>query len=198
MREAAGKRRKQLPIPSLEELEEERKRLRRSSRYRSVLGNTVAILLVVAAVAVLIATLFLPTLQVAGTSMEPTLSDGDVIVLVKTSDFDTGQVVGLRLDGKILLKRIIGGPGDWVNIDSDGNVYVNGKLLDEPYVTEKALGDTDITYPYQVPDSCYFVLGDHRSVSVDSRSSEVGCIPYEQIIGRVLVRIWPLSGLSLM
>ena len=197
MSRATGRReRETLAIPSIEALEVERKRIRRGKQYKKVIGNTIAILLVDAAVAVLIATLFLPVLQVSGDSMEPTLEDGDVIVLIKTKDFDTGQLVGLRLDGEVLLKRIIGGPGDWINIDSDGNVYVNGELLEEPYLTEKALGDTDLEYPYQVPDNSYFVLGDHRSVSIDSRNSSIGCIPYDQIIGRVLICIWPLSRIS--
>lgn len=193
---ARNKHRKEIPLPSEEQVLEERRRLRRSKQFRNVLGSTVAILLVVAAVAVLLVTLFLPVLQVSGTSMEPTLEDGDVIVLVKTSDFDTGDLCAVRVSGNVLLKRMIAGPGDWINIDDEGNVYVNGELLDEPYVTDKALGITDLTYPYQVPDNSIFVMGDHRSVSVDSRRSEVGCIPYEQVIGRIVIRIWPLSRIS--
>ncbi len=198
MATAKADRRKRVAIPSEEQVLSERQRLRRGQQFRRILGNTVAILLVVAAVAVLLVTLFLPVLQVSGTSMEPTLEDGDVIVLVKTSDFETGDLCAVRVSGNVLLKRMIAGPGDWVNIDSEGNVYVNGQLLDEPYVTDKALGITDREYPYQVPDNSIFVMGDHRSVSVDSRSSEVGCIPYEQVIGRVILRIWPLSGISLV
>ncbi len=192
-----GKRKNgEIPIPMPEQVEEERFRLKKRRRFWRVLGNTAAILLVVAAAAVLLVTLFLPVLQVTGTSMEPTLNDGDVIVLVKTSDFETGDLCAVRVSGNVLLKRMIAGPGDWVNIDSEGNVYVNGELLDEPYVTDKALGISDIEYPCQVPESCIFVMGDHRSVSVDSRSSEVGCISYDHVIGRVVIRIWPLKGVS--
>ncbi len=190
------KRRRKIPLPSMEQVEAERLRLRQGRRFWRVLGSTVSILLVVAAVAVLLVTLFLPVLQVAGNSMEPTLKDGDVIVLVNTKDFDTGDLCAVRVSGNILLKRMIAGPGDWINIDSEGNVYVNGALIDEPYVTDKAQGVTDLNYPYQVPDNSIFVMGDHRSVSIDSRSSEVGCIPFDQVIGRVVIRIWPLSRIS--
>lgn len=190
------KRRRKIPLPSMEQVEAERLRLRQGRRFWRVLGSTVSVLLVVAAVTVLLVTLFLPVLQVAGNSMEPTLKDGDVIVLVKTKDFDTGDLCAVRVSGNILLKRMIAGPGDWINIDSEGNVYVNGALIDEPYVTDKAQGVTDLNYPYQVPDNSIFVMGDHRSVSIDSRSSEVGCIPFDQVIGRVVIRIWPLSRIS--
>ncbi len=197
MASAKVKRRtRNVSVPSEEQVLSERRRLRRGKQFRRILGNTVAILVVVAAVAVLLVTLFLPVLQVSGTSMEPTLENGDIIVLVKTSDFETGDLCAVRVSGNVLLKRMIAGPGDWVNIDDDGNVYVNGDLLDEPYVTDKALGISDLSYPYQVPDNSIFVMGDHRSVSVDSRSSEVGCIPYEQVIGRIVIRIWPITGIS--
>ncbi|MCD8022043.1 MAG: signal peptidase I [Lachnospiraceae bacterium] len=185
-------------IPTEEEVEAERKRLAYQKRYRSTLRNTIYMLIVVAAVAILLATLFLPVLQVSGTSMEPTLSDGDVILLVKTGDFETGDLIGFYYQNKLLLKRVIGGPGDIIDIDEEGNVTVNGELLDEPYLTEKALGETDLTYPYQVPESRYFVMGDNRLTSIDSRSSAIGCIEEDQIAGKVVLRIWPLNSISLI
>lgn len=189
-------RQRQVPIPSREQVEQERKRLRYWAAYRAAFRSTVYVLLVVAAVAVIISTLFLPLLQVSGTSMEPTLEDGNVILLFKTSKFQTGDLIGMYHEGKILLKRVIGGPGDFVKMDEAGNVYVNDVLLEEPYVSEKSLGECDVTFPYQVPDESYFVLGDHRSVSIDSRSSAIGCVRDEEIIGRVVLRIWPLGKIS--
>lgn len=182
--------------PTREQVEKERARLRYNARFKQVLASTVAILIVVAAAAILIVTLFFPVLQVSGTSMEPTLEDGDVILLIKGDDFKTGDLVGIRYEGKVLLKRVIAGPGDYVSIDDEGNVFVNNELLDEPYVTDKSLGKCDMQFPYQVPENSWFVLGDHRSVSVDSRSSTIGCIRDEQIIGKIIMRIWPLSGLK--
>ncbi|MCD7816829.1 MAG: signal peptidase I, partial [Bacteroides sp.] len=140
----------------------------------------------------------LPVLQVSGDSMEPTLSNGDIIVLLSGSSFETGDLVGFYYQNKLLLKRVIGGPGDVIDIDEEGNVTVNGELLDEPYVTNKALGECDITLPYQVPESRYFVMGDNRTTSIDSRSSAIGCIEIDQIVGKVMLRVWPLSSLSLI
>ncbi|MCD8341886.1 MAG: signal peptidase I [Clostridiales bacterium] len=185
-------------IPSVEEVAAERERLEYQKRYRQTLRTTIYALIVVAAVAVLVATMFLPVLQVSGTSMEPTLSDGDVIVLVKTGDFETGDLVGFYYQNKLLLKRVIAGPGDIVDIDEDGNVYVNDELLDEPYVTEKALGETDCEYPVQVPEGRYFVMGDNRATSIDSRSTAIGYIEADQIVGKVFLRILPLNHLSLI
>lgn len=180
-------------VPSLDEIQSERKRIRRKDYYRKALVSTVSVLLVVAAVAVLIATLFLPILQVSGDSMAPTLEHDDIVVLVKTKEFERGDLIGFYYQGKILLKRVIGLPEEEVAIDAEGNVYVNGAMLEESYVTDKKLGDCDLEFPYKVPANTYFVLGDRRSNSVDSRNSAVGPISGEDIIGKVFIRVWPFS-----
>ena len=182
-----------VPIPSLSEIQRERKRIRRASYYRQALRSTVSVLVVVAAVAVLIATLFLPILQISGDSMSPTLEHNDIVVLLKTKDFDRGDLIGFYYQGKILLKRVIALPEDVIAIDGEGNVYINSELLEEPYITEKGLGDCDLEFPYTVPGTGYFVMGDRRSNSVDSRNSVVGAIAQEDIIGRISIRVWPLS-----
>lgn len=183
-------------IPTTAEVEAERERLAYRSRYARVLRSTIYALLVVAAVAVLLATLFLPVLQVSGDSMNPTLQDRDIIVLVKTDQMKTGDLCGFYWQNKLLLKRVIGLPGDIIALDEDGVVTVNGEVLDEPYVDELALGECDIKFPYQVPENRYFVLGDHRATSIDSRSSVIGCVEKSQVVGRVFLRIWPLNRLA--
>ena len=194
----AKKPENKIAIPSLEEIQSERKRLRRSVYYRQALRSTVSVLVVVAAVAVLIATLFLPILQISGDSMAPTLEHDEIVVLLKTKKYDRGDLIGFYYQGKILLKRIIALPEDEVVIDGEGNVYINEQLLDEPYVTDKSLGDCDLEFPYRVPGTGYFVLGDRRSNSVDSRNSVVGAVTPDDIIGRVCVRVWPLSKIGLI
>ena len=184
---------KEVAVPSLSEIQSERKRIRRGSYYWQALRGTIAVLLVVAAVAVLITTLFLPILQVSGDSMSPTLEHNEIVVLVKTKEFKRGDVIGFYYQGKILLKRVIALPEDEVAIDADGNVYVNGEMLDEPYVTEKGLGGCDLEFPYKVPGTGYFVLGDQRSNSVDSRNSVIGAISRDDIIGKVVIRVWPFN-----
>lgn len=181
-------------VPTVAQLEEELKRETYRKRYHSVFRSTVYTLITVAAVAVLVATLFLPVLRIYGTSMTPTMTDGDIVVSVTGSNFDRGDVIAFWFNNKILVKRVIALPGEWVDIDEAGNVSVNGNPLDEPYLTEKALGECDIELPYQVPDGRLFVMGDHRSTSSDSRSSAVGCVSEEQIVGKLVFRVWPLDG----
>ncbi len=194
----AKKSEKNVSVPSLKEIQAERKRIRRGTLYWQALRGTVAVLVVVAAVAVLITTLFLPILQISGDSMSPTLEHDEIVILIKTKDFERGDLIGFYYQGKILLKRVIALPEDEVAIDADGNVYVNGELLDEPYVTDKGLGDCDLEFPYKVPGTCYFVLGDRRSNSVDSRNSVIGAISRDDIIGKVFLRVWPFSRLGLV
>jgi len=165
----------------------------RNSFVRSLRG-TIFALITVAAAAVLVAVLLLPVLRIYGTSMSPTLEEGNYVLSVKGSDFKTGDVVAFYYNNKVLVKRVIAVAGEWVNMDEDGTVYVNDVKLDEPYVTDLAIGQCDIELPYQVPDSRIFVMGDHRSVSVDSRSSTIGCIADEQIVGRIVFRLWPFGG----
>lgn len=189
-------KKRKLENPGLESLKAELKRVRYRQRYHSAIRSTVYTLLTVAAIAVLVATLLLPVLRIYGSSMTPSLYEGDIVVSVKEMSFDRGDIISFYYNNKILVKRVIAFEGEWVNIDEDGNVYVNGALLDEPYVKEKALGECDITLPYQVPDGRVFVMGDHRATSVDSRSSTVGCVFEEQVVGRILYRVWPLSQMG--
>ena len=190
------KKPKKVSIPSLAEIQRERKRIRRAFYYQQALRGTVSVLVVVAAVAVLIATLFLPILQISGDSMSPTLEHDEIVVLLKTKDLDRGDLIGFYYQGKILLKRIIALPEEVIVIDGDGNVYVNETLLEEPYITDKGLGDCDLEFPYKVPGTGYFVMGDQRSNSVDSRNSVVGAVTMDDIIGRVSLRVWPISKLG--
>ncbi|MGN0405716.1 MAG: signal peptidase I [Bariatricus sp.] len=185
-------------LPSVEQLKAELGRERYKKRLKRVLRSTIYSLIVVAAVAVLVATIWMPVLQIYGSSMTPTLTEGNIVVSVKGSDFKAGDLIAFYLGNKILVKRCIAGPGQWVDIDEEGNVYVDGELLDEPYLKEKAYGDCDIDLPYQVPDNRWFCIGDHRATSVDSRSTSVGCVANEQIVGRIVFRIWPLTEFGVL
>ena len=185
-----------IPIPTPEEVNAEKERIEHSKRHFRIIFNIIYILIVIAAVASLVATLILPVLQVSGKSMEPSLDDDDIVVLYKTNKFKTGDICGFYWQNKLLLKRVIAGPLDVVEIDDEGNVKVNGKVIDEPYVNEKALGESNITYPFQVPEDKYFVLGDNRSVSIDSRNTIIGCVDKDQIAGKVMIRVWPLKKLG--
>ena len=188
------RKKKILQVPEIPELEKELNRERYNRRYRRTLRSTVYTLITVAAVAVLVATLWLPVLEIYGSSMTPTLDDGQIVLSWKTRKLESGQIVAFYYNNKILVKRVIAHAGDWVNIDADGMVYVNGQMLDEPYLAEKALGECDIELPYQVPENMVFVMGDHRATSIDSRNTAVGCVEEEQVVGRLVVRIWPFDN----
>lgn len=183
---------KNVSMPSREQVESELKRINYRKKFKKTFASTVSVLIVVAAVAVLISTLFLPVIQVSGSSMEPTLNDGDILVTFRSDKADFGDLCCISWQNKLLLKRIIGMPGDIVNIDSEGNVYINNEILDEPYIDTKSPGVSDIDFPFLVPDDKYFILGDQRESSVDSRSSAIGCIGQDQIVGHVLFKVWPI------
>jgi signal peptidase I len=192
-----GKWQTKTALPTMDQIESERKRYRWKKAYLKALRGTISVLTYMAAVAALIATLLLPVMQIEGTSMEPTLTNGDIVLLTKTTRFSRGDICGFSWNNKILIKRVIGIPGDWIEIDTDGTVYLNGEKLDEPYANQIAFGECDLEFPFQVPPEQYFVLGDMRESSIDSRNTLVGCVETEQIIGKIFFRIWPLKEIQL-
>lgn len=193
-----NKNRSRIDLPTFEQVEAERNKIKHKKAYNRAFLSTIYTLIIVASIAVLIATLVLPVLQISGTSMEPTLDDQDIVVLMKQNKLKQGDLCAFSYQNKVLIKRIIATPGDYVNIKDDGTVYVNNKRLDEPYVTKKSLGECDIEFPYQVPEKKYFVMGDHRETSIDSRSSVIGCVEKDQIIGKVFIKIWPIKKISII
>lgn len=192
------KKNKNISTPTLRQIETElRKEEYRSSRKR-ILRGSISTLIVIAAATVLISTFLLPVLRIYGTSMTPALDAGDIVVTVRSGSYNRGDVIAFYYNNKVLIKRIIGLPGEWVDIDENGNVSVDGEILEEPYLTEKSQGEYDIELPYQVPDGRYFIMGDHRQVSSDSRNSAVGCVSEEQIVGKLIFRVWPFSKIGII
>lgn len=187
-------KKKTAAMPDLAQLEVELEREQYKRRYNSVLRSTIYSLVVVAAIAILVAVLWMPVLRIYGNSMTPTVNAGEVVVSWKGSSFRQGDLIAMYYANKLLVKRVIAGPGEWVDIDKEGNVYVNEELLDEPYLEEKALGECDIELPFQVPEGRYFVMGDHRTTSADSRNSAIGAISEEDVVGQIVFRVWPLSA----
>lgn len=195
---AKNKLNKNSTLPTAKQIEAEILREKYNRKYKQVLRSTVYSLIVVAAVAVLIATLVFPVLQISGSSMEPTLNDEEVVVLIKSTNMKKGELCCFSYQNKLLIKRVVGLPGDKINIDESGNVYVNNELIEEPYVTDKALGECDISFPCYVTDNHYFVLGEHRSTSIDSRSTVIGLVSEEYIVGKIFFRVWPFESLGLV
>lgn len=165
-------------------------------KISQLIKNILFTLMGVAAIAVLIAVIWLPVLRIYGQSMNTTLNEGDIVLSVRGSEFETGDILAFYYNNKILVKRVIANEGDWVDIDTDGNVYVNQEILEEPYVFEKSLGDSNITYPFQVPENQIFVMGDHRSTSLDSRNTAIGTISEEQIVGKIIFKVYPINQLG--
>ena len=184
--------------PTTDQIRTELERVRYRRTFANTLRSTIFILIVVSASAVLIAVLLLPVLRIYGHSMNDTLDEGDVVVSIKGSSFKTGDIIAFYYNNKLLVKRVIGQPGDWVDIDEAGNVYVNQVMLEEPYLNSKAFGETNIELPYQVPESRIFVLGDNRDVSIDSRNTSVGCVAEEQIAGKIVFRVWPIDKIGFL
>ena len=191
------KKKKELYIPTKEELEKELSREKYKLKYKKTLKSTIYALVIVVSISSFLSTLLFPVLEIYGKSMSPTFYEGDIVLCMKKSKFENGDMIAFYYNNKILIKRVIGVSSDWVSIDNEGNVYVNDTLLEEPYVEEKSYGESDIEYPYQVPDDSYFVLGDSRTSSIDSRNSVIGTIPKEDIIGKIIFKLWPMKKIGI-
>jgi len=181
---------------TISQIEQELKKETYKEKYYKLLKSTIYSLIIVAAIAALIATLMMPVLEISGSSMTPTLSEGEIVISLKTTSLETGDIIAFYHGNKILVKRVIATPGEWVNIDKNGQIYINGEKLKEPYIDKLIQGDIDIELPYQVPDGHWFVLGDHREVSIDSRNTEIGSVSKDDIVGKILFRVWPLKKLG--
>ena len=179
-------------------MEKELTREKYKLKYKKTLKSTFSALLVVIAISSLLSTLLFPVLEIYGESMNPTLIEKDIVLCIRKSNFKRGDIIAFYYNNKILIKRIIGISSDWINIDKEGNVYVNNTLLEENYVKEKKYGESDIEYPYQVADDSYFVLGDKRDSSIDSRTKMIGTISKEYIIGKVIFKLWPIKKIGII
>lgn len=198
MKNKVSVKQKELILPTTSQLESELKRELYKSRYKKLLKNTIYALLIVVALSVLAATLVFPVLQIYGESMNPTLVEDDIVVSIKKTNFESGDIIAFYYNNRILVKRVIATSSEWVRVDEEGNVYVNDRLISEPYVNKKSLGESDIKYPYQVPEGEYFVLGDERETSIDSRNSTIGTISKEDIIGEVIFKVWPIKEFGIV
>ena len=182
-------------LPELNEIESEMSQVRSKGRFRQSLKGTFGALVVVVAIAVIIAFILLPVLKITnGHNMEPGFQTGDIILLQKTSKAEKGDVCAFYFNNKLLLRRVIAGEGDKVEIDEQGYVKVNGEFLEEDgYISEHALGQCDIDFPFHVPAGQYFVMGDNRDFAFDSRATNFGCVSQEEIYGKPMARIYPFD-----
>lgn len=183
---------------SNDEVKEELSRLTERERYLKKVQKTLSILVVVAAISVLVATLWMPVLKIYGSSMDPTLENGQIVVSIKTKKLKSGDVVAFWQGNKLLVKRVIASPGQKVDIDVNGKVFVDGKAISETYLDSESLGNTDIDFPHQVEESRWFCMGDNRESSIDSRSAVIGDVSKEQIEGKVLFSVWPLNKIGIV
>lgn len=190
------KKNENITLLTTSEIEELYKKAKYRKLFSEKIRSTVFMLIVVAAFAILVAMLYLPTLRIYGKSMKGTLEGGNIVLAVKSNRFKTGDIVAFYYNNNILVKRVIAESGDWVNITKDGTVYANNKKINEPYIENKAYGETNIKFPYQVPENRIFVLGDNRKVSIDSRNTSIGVVSDEQLVGKLIFRIWPLSEIG--
>ena len=185
-------------LVSNEDVKEELSRLKEREKYLNNLRKAFSVLVVVAAISVLVATLWMPVLKIYGSSMNPTLENGQLVVSVKTKKLKSGDVVAFWQGNKLLVKRVIAGPGQKVDIDVNGKVSVDGKVISETYLDNESLGNTDIDFPHQVEESRWFCMGDNRESSIDSSSAVIGDVSKEQVEGKVLFSVWPLNKIGIV
>ncbi len=141
-------------------------------------------------------TFIMPVVKYYGSSMSPTLEDGQILIVSKVSEIGNGDIIAFYYNNKVLVRRVVATENQQISVDIFGTVTVDGEELVEPYIGNKTLGQCNLDFPYNVPSGSLFVLGDNREVAMDSRLEEIGTVTEDRLIGKIVFSINPFGAIE--